>query len=178
MRLAHAPGAVRACPSCIIFTKIAFHESIEPFQAKFIVKSSLVKNEWRPYSALVSLSTSNTIENLASQMPDSLSIGVILEIPMTSLSRRRPLRVRSNASRQSNFPSCLAEQSDSLDFPSLSCWARHLNSFTSSSQWRGRTGQGSSPCSTPLQSRARTSPWSPRMRRLPPRPGVGSSNRR
>jgi len=44
--------------------------------------------------------------------------------------------------------------------------------------WRGRSGQGSLPCSTPRQSRARTSPGSPHTRRLPPRPGVGSSNRR
>ena len=43
---------------------------------------------------------------------------------------------------------------------------------------RGRSGQGSLPCSTPLQSRAGTSPGSPYIRRLPPRPGVGSSNRR
>jgi hypothetical protein len=43
---------------------------------------------------------------------------------------------------------------------------------------RGRSGQGSLPCSTPLQSRAGTSPGSPHIRRLPPRPGVGSSNRR
>jgi hypothetical protein len=42
----------------------------------------------------------------------------------------------------------------------------------------GRSGQGSLPCSTPRQSRAGTSPGSPHIRRLPPRPGVGSSNRR
>lgn len=43
---------------------------------------------------------------------------------------------------------------------------------------RGQSGQGSLPCSTPLQSRAGTSPGSPHIHRLPPRPGVGSSNRR
>jgi len=43
---------------------------------------------------------------------------------------------------------------------------------------RGQSGQGSLPCSTLLQSRAGTSPGSPHIRRLPPRPGVGSSNRR
>ena len=43
---------------------------------------------------------------------------------------------------------------------------------------RGRSGQGSLPCSTPLQSRAGTAPGSPHFHRLPRRPGVGSSNRR
>ena len=43
---------------------------------------------------------------------------------------------------------------------------------------RGQSGQGSLPCSTPLQSRAGTSPGSPHFHRLPPRLGVGSSNRR
>jgi len=59
-----------------------------------------------------------------------------------------------------------------------SCRACHLNSFMGFSQWRGRTGRGSLPCSTPLQSRERTSSWSPHTRRPPPGPGVGSSNRR
>jgi hypothetical protein len=35
---------------------------------------------------------------------------------------------------------------------------------------RDRSGQGSLPCSTPLQSRAGTSPGSPHIRKLPPRP--------
>ena len=35
---------------------------------------------------------------------------------------------------------------------------------------RGRNGQGSLLCSTPLQSRAGTSPGSPHIRTLPPRP--------
>ena len=43
---------------------------------------------------------------------------------------------------------------------------------------QGRNGQGSLPCSTPLQSLAETSPGSPRIRRLPPGPGAGSWNRR
>jgi len=43
---------------------------------------------------------------------------------------------------------------------------------------RGRSGQGSLPCSTPLQSRARTSPGSPHFHRLPPGPEAGNSNRR
>jgi hypothetical protein len=42
----------------------------------------------------------------------------------------------------------------------------------------GRNGQGSLLCSTPLQSRAGTFPGSPHIRRPPPEPGVGSSNRR
>ena len=44
--------------------------------------------------------------------------------------------------------------------------------------WRGRSDQGSSPCSRPLQSHGQTSPGNAYIRRLPPRPGVGSSNRR
>ena len=43
---------------------------------------------------------------------------------------------------------------------------------------QGRSDQGSSPCSTPLQSRARTSPGSPHIRRLQRGRGVGSLNRR
>ena len=43
---------------------------------------------------------------------------------------------------------------------------------------RGRSGQGSLPCSTPLQNRAGTSPVSPHIRRLPPTHEAGSSNRR
>ena len=43
---------------------------------------------------------------------------------------------------------------------------------------RGRSGRGSSPCSTPRRSRARTSPARPRWRRPPPGPGAGSSSRR
>jgi hypothetical protein len=43
---------------------------------------------------------------------------------------------------------------------------------------RDRNGRGSWLCSTPRRSPARTSPGSPCMRRLPPRPAVESSNRR
>jgi len=43
---------------------------------------------------------------------------------------------------------------------------------------RGRNGQGSLPCSTPLQSRAGTSPASLHFRRLQPGRGVRSLNRR
>ena len=43
---------------------------------------------------------------------------------------------------------------------------------------RGRSGQGSLPCPKPRQSRPGTSPASPHMHTLPPKPAVGSSNRR
>ena len=52
--------------------------------------------------------------------------------------------------------------------------AENLRHFLHPSLRRGRSGQDSLPYSTPLQSRARTFPESPHMRRLPSRPEVGS----